>query len=76
VLLPLPDLPEDEALCKLWNAIFAASRADLPNSVSAWKKHDANLRGRADWPNGFFEAAWLGKTSGLIEGEGLSWKTG
>jgi aminopeptidase len=38
-----PDLPRDEALAKLWNAIFAASRADLPDPVTAWKEHDAKL---------------------------------
>ena len=46
-----PDLPEDEALGKLWNAIFAASRADLSNPVRAWKEQDANLHARADWLN-------------------------
>ncbi|HXX20622.1 MAG TPA: aminopeptidase [Candidatus Acidoferrum sp.] len=43
-----PGLPQDEALARLWNAIFAASRADQPNPVAAWKKHDANLHARAD----------------------------
>lgn len=42
-----PGLPADEALEKLWNAIFAASRADLPDSVAAWKAHDANLHRRS-----------------------------
>ena len=46
-----PNLPQDEALVRLWNAIFAASRADLPNPVGAWKEHDANLHARADWLN-------------------------
>jgi aminopeptidase len=27
----------------LWDAIFAASRADLPDPVAAWKEHDAKL---------------------------------
>ena len=43
-----PDLPQDEALNRLWHAIFAASRADQPDPVAAWKKHDANLHDRAD----------------------------
>ena len=43
-----PDLPQDEALARLWKAIFAASRADQPDPVAAWKKHDANLHARAD----------------------------
>jgi len=43
-----PDLPQDQAMAKLWNAIFAASRADQIDPVAAWKKHDANLHARAD----------------------------
>ena len=42
-----PDLPEDQAMARLWDAIFAASRADLPDPVAAWKEHDANLHARA-----------------------------
>jgi aminopeptidase len=43
-----PDLPQDEALARLWKAIFAASRADQPDPVAAWKEHDASLHARAD----------------------------
>ncbi|HEX5236270.1 MAG TPA: aminopeptidase [Silvibacterium sp.] len=46
-----PNLAADQALAKLWDAIFAASRADLPDSVAAWKKHDASLHRRADLLN-------------------------
>jgi aminopeptidase len=42
-----PDLPQDEAVSKLWSAIFAASRADLLDPVAAWKAHDANLHASA-----------------------------
>src|SRR5579859_300631 len=42
-----PDLPRDEALARLWDAIFAASRADQLDPVAAWKEHDANLHARA-----------------------------
>jgi aminopeptidase len=38
-----PDLPQDEALARLWKAIFAASRADQLDPVAAWKEHDAKL---------------------------------
>jgi aminopeptidase len=38
-----PELPADEALRKLWDAIFAASRADLADPVAAWKAHDSKL---------------------------------
>jgi aminopeptidase len=42
-----PDLPQDAAVAKLWDAIFAASRADRPDAVDAWKAHDAILHARA-----------------------------
>ena len=42
-----PDLPQEEAFAKLWKAIFAASRADRPDPLAAWKEHDANLHARA-----------------------------
>jgi aminopeptidase len=38
-----PDLPQQEAMRRLWDAIFAASRADQPDPVAAWKEHDAKL---------------------------------
>src|SRR5277367_5312347 len=46
-----PDLPQDEALARLWEAIFAASRADRADPVAAWKEHDANLHARSHWLN-------------------------
>jgi len=46
-----PDLSADQAVAKLWDAIFAASRADLPDPVAAWKSHDAGLHRRADLLN-------------------------
>jgi aminopeptidase len=46
-----PNLPENEALGRLWEAIFAASRADQTDPVAAWKVHDANLHARADLLN-------------------------
>jgi aminopeptidase len=46
-----PDLPPDEALVRLWSAIFAASRADRPEPLAEWKEHDAKLHARADWLN-------------------------
>jgi aminopeptidase len=38
-----PHLPADQGLAKLWDAIFAASRADQADPVGAWKKHDEKL---------------------------------
>jgi len=42
-----PDLPPAEAQARLWDAIFAASRADRPDPVAAWKEHDSKLHARA-----------------------------
>ena len=38
-------------MAKLWDAIFAASRADLDDPIATWKKHDAGLHRRADAMN-------------------------
>lgn len=38
-----PDLSEDEAVSKLWDAIFAAIRADQPDPVAAWQQHLSTL---------------------------------
>jgi aminopeptidase len=41
-----PDLPEPEAVSRLWDAIFAASRVDAPDPVAAWAAHNAHLHAR------------------------------
>lgn len=46
-----PDLPEDEAVRKLADAIFAASRVDLDDPVAAWESHNAELARRSKWLN-------------------------
>jgi len=46
-----PDLPEDEAVTQLWDAIFAATRADLDDPVGAWQAHLATLRQANDHLN-------------------------
>ena len=38
-----PGLPEEAALARLWDAIFAASRADAADPVTAWAEHNAKL---------------------------------
>ncbi|MDP9839305.1 aminopeptidase [Neorhizobium huautlense] len=47
-----PELGEQEAIKKLADAIFAASRVDLDDPVAAWTQHNANLRKRSTWLNG------------------------
>jgi aminopeptidase len=41
-----PDLPEHEAVSRLWDAIFAASRVDAPDPVAAWATHNATLHAK------------------------------
>ncbi|MDF1524255.1 MAG: aminopeptidase [Trueperaceae bacterium] len=46
-----PDLPEAEAVAKLWDAIFAATRADQEDPVAAWEAHLAQLQRANDHLN-------------------------
>ncbi len=46
-----PEEPEPVAVRHLWDAIFAASRADLPDPVAAWKAHGEYLKDRVDFLN-------------------------
>jgi len=46
-----PALPEDEAVARLWDAIFAASRVDGPDPVANWEAHNAALHARTEWLN-------------------------
>jgi len=44
-----PDLGSEEAMGKLWQAIFETTRAVQPDPVAAWQEHIRNLRKRADY---------------------------
>lgn len=46
-----PDMAEDEAVAKLWDAIFAATRADVPDPLAAWEEHLENLSKARDHLN-------------------------
>jgi aminopeptidase len=46
-----PDLPANEAVSKLWDAIFAATRIDVDDPIARWKHHDSGLHRRADLLN-------------------------
>ncbi len=47
-----PGEPEQTAVARLWEAIFAASRLDGPDPVRAWQAHSASLQARAARLNG------------------------
>ncbi|MFL6839413.1 MAG: aminopeptidase [Bradyrhizobium sp.] len=66
-----PDDPE--AVSKLADAIFAASRVDQDGAVAAWEKHNAVLRERTEWLNGqrfealYYSAPGVDLTIGLAD---------
>jgi aminopeptidase len=43
-----PDLSPEQAMTAQWDAIFAATRADQPDPVGAWKAHLALLKTRRE----------------------------
>ncbi|MEH3144528.1 MAG: aminopeptidase [Methylobacterium frigidaeris] len=43
-----PDLPQDEAVARLWDAIFAASRIEGEDPVGAWEAHNRALQRRTE----------------------------
>ena len=46
-----PDLEPAEAEKKLWEAIFAITRVDQPDPVTAWEKHVKELHARSEYLN-------------------------
>jgi aminopeptidase len=49
--LVFPGEPENVAMSKLWDAIFASSRITSADPVAEWKEHGANLKRRVDFLN-------------------------
>ncbi|MGL6106341.1 aminopeptidase [Romboutsia sp.] len=45
------DVSKEEAIDKLWEAIFKCTRIDTENPVEAWKKHNADLKVRTEFLN-------------------------
>jgi aminopeptidase len=75
-----PEEPEDVAVGKLADAIFAASRVDRTDALSAWETHNATLRERTDWLNGqrFAALHYTGPSTDLTIGlaDGHEWEGG
>lgn len=46
-----PDLPEAEAMARLWNAIFTASRVTTEDPIAGWAAHNATLMTRRNMMN-------------------------
>ncbi len=49
--LVFPSLPVDEAVAKLWDAIFEASRVTGADPVADWKQHGKSIKQRVDLLN-------------------------
>lgn len=46
-----PELPEKEAMAKLWQAILHTARCDCDDPEAAWEKHQQSFAYRKDWLN-------------------------
>ncbi|SIP93564.1 aminopeptidase T. Metallo peptidase. MEROPS family M29 [Rhizobium sp. RU33A] len=75
-----PDMPIEEAVRKLADAIFAASRVDRDDPISAWADHNAELKKRSTWLNGerFAALRFTGPGTDLTVGlaDGHEWHGG
>jgi aminopeptidase len=75
-----PGEPEDVAVSKLADAIFAATRVSTDDPVAAWDAHNKRLRERRDWLTGknFSALKYVGPGTDLTLGlaEGHAWKGG
>ena len=75
-----PNLSGEIAQGKLADAIFAASRADQADPVTAWAAHNTELRIKSDWLNGqnFHALHFTGPGTDLSVGlaEGHAWMGG
>lgn len=75
-----PELSADEAVSRLADAIFAASRVDTEGAVARWEEHNAALKQRSDWLNGqnFHALHFTGPGTDLTVGlaDGHEWMGG
>ncbi|WEK03529.1 MAG: aminopeptidase [Candidatus Devosia phytovorans] len=78
--LVFPHDSEEEAVSKLADAIFKASRVDQEDPIAAWKEHNANLKKRWTWLNekAFASLKYTGPGTDLTVGlaDGHRWKGG
>jgi len=46
-----PNLSEEDAVNKLWQAIFKTARVDVDDPIQAWEEHKASFAARKAWLN-------------------------
>jgi aminopeptidase len=75
-----PDATPEEAVGKLWDAIYSITRVTTPDPIAAWAAHNANLKARQDRLNEqrFHALHFRGPGTDLIVGlaEGHAWMGG
>lgn len=75
-----PDLPEEEAVARLWQAIFQATRVEGPDPVAAWEAHNRSLHEKVAFLNAkrFAALHFRGPGTDLVVGlaEGHLWQGG
>ncbi len=75
-----PDLPEHDAVARLWDAIFAACRVDVDDPVAEWARHNATLHARTQFLNAknYRELRYRGPGTELTVGlaDGHLWSGG
>nr|WP_279232072.1 aminopeptidase [Thermus albus] len=75
-----PQLPEEEAVAQLWQAIFQATRADTLDPVAAWEAHNRSLHQKVAYLNErrFSAIHFRGPGTDLVVGlaEGHLWQGG
>jgi aminopeptidase len=75
-----PALQEEEAIARLWSAIFRCARADQADPVAAWMKHSAELARRTEFLNqrNYKALAYKSAITDLVIGlaDGHVWKGG
>jgi aminopeptidase len=59
-----PDIPEGQAVDKLWTAIFQSVRADLADPVEAWDQHKKALKQNIDQLNQM-QLQWIHLKNGI-----------
>jgi len=75
-----PDAAPDEAVKKLWDAIYSITRVDAQDPIAAWAAHNANLKARQERLNQqrFHSLHFRGPGTDLIVGlaDGHAWMGG
>ena len=75
-----PALPEEAAVARLWDALYAVTRVDEADPVAAWAGHNARLDARRGWLNDrrYHALRYRGPGTDLVVGlaEGHAWMGG